>query len=207
MIPAIMLLVVLFGWMCSKIDRPIKSDLGIYRDEKKYSLGIKNFGSIFQWVVPVLLFVQLFTMTSYFSWGVPYLTTKDYQVMYTALEAIPKDTPVMSEVEDVMLNTGRDPISEPSFFSQLALQGQMDITPVLNMVKTKKIGLIIQEWDINTYWDPPTATFPSWFPSKIAEFYKIGILRSTPEMAAAIRDNYQLEAQSGRIWIYEPKSE
>lgn len=204
MMPAAVILVVIFAWRVSKLEIPIKKNFGIFVEEKKYSLGLSSSDGL-KMFIPILLLSQLFSLPSYYSWGVNTVTTEEYKIVLDYISEVPKDTPIMSEYEELMIWSGREPVAEPSFFSQCVRKGVLDVTPILNMVKNKELGLIIQEWDINTYWDPVIGTFPNWVPQKVKDNYNMGVLRSTDELAEAIRDNYQFKDHVGRFWIYEPK--
>lgn len=210
MIPTAMILIPILAWEFSNIKGKAISlgkDYGIYRGDKKYSFGTSaSKETVFQLLVPVLLIIQLFMLPSYFSWGnLPESTESDYQIALDHLESVPKDTLVYSEIEELIIWTGRETLFEPSFFSQMANTGQVDITPFLNLVEKKQLGLIIQEWDINSYWEPTTGIFPGWVPENIRKLYTMGKLRSTDALAEAVRDNYQLVEHAGKFWIYEPK--
>ena len=215
MLPAAMILIPVLAWEFSR-SRSIPvgvgtyPDYGFYKGEKHYSLNIKaggNGASIFQFLVPVLLVIQLFILPSYFSWSnLPKSTFTDYQVVLSYLEKVPKDIPVYSEVEELMIWTGREPLIEPSVYSQRVINNKVDGLPFLRMVENKELGLIIQEWDINSYWEVTSGEhWPNWLPEEIRKLYTAGRMRSTDELAAAVRDNYQLVEHVGKFWVYEPK--
>lgn len=211
MLPAAVILLPILAWEFSKLRVKaveIKSDYGFFKGDKKYSLNTSvNGGTVFQFLVPALLVIQLFMLPSYYSWSnLPESTASDYQIALSHLGKVPKDIPVYSEVEELMVWTGREPLIEPSFYSQRVITGKVDGEAFLEMVRNRELGLIIQEWDISTYWQTTSGDhWPYWMPEEIRKLYTAGRLRSTDELAAAVRDNYQLVEHAGKFWIYEPK--
>ncbi len=204
-IPTSIILIPLLAWELGKLRTLPRVDYGFYKEGDRYSINIGSV-SIFKYLVPVLLMVQLFMLPSYYSWNkLPDSTESDYAVVLRYVEEVPKDVPIYSEIEELMLWTDRPPMVEPSFYSQMVNVGMVDGSFLLEMVSNKKIGLIIQEWDINSYWKGADGTFPSWISEEVKWLFTMGRLRSTDELAAAVRDNYQLVEHVGKFWIYEPK--
>lgn len=200
-----MILIPLLAWRFSKLRTLPGVDYGVYKEGKRYSLrGSPD--TVAQCLVPILLVVQLFMLPSYYTWNkLPESTESDYAVALRYIEEVPEDVPIYSEVEELMLWTDRPPMVEPSFYSQMVNAGIVDGSVFLEMVRNREIGLIIQEWEVNTYWVSASGSLPIWLPEDVRWFYTMGRCRSTEELAIAVRDNYQLVEHVGKFWIYKPK--
>ena len=159
--------------------------------------------------IPLVMILQIATIPSFSGWTKISQDTKDgYAVALQEIEAIPANVPIMSEEADLLADTNRlPPYVEPNFFSQNVRYGGLDPTPVYSMISEKKFGLIVQEWDVNSYWnwEDINRQIPLWVPTDARRFYSMAWLRSTGEEAILIRDNYQLLSHVGGFWVYEPK--
>lgn len=212
MIPAAVVLLPILAWEFSKLK--VKSNkLRIFYGNRYFGTDVSSVKS-FQYLIPILLVIQLFMLPSYYAWcKLPDSTEHDYKIAMEYVNSIPKDIPIYSELEELMLWSGRDPLIEPSFYSQRVNSGKVDGTLFLSMIENKELGLIIQEWEISTYWyeapegNPSQGNWPTWMPLEIQKLYTAGRLRSTDALASAVKENYELAEHAGKFWIYKPKSE
>jgi hypothetical protein len=163
---------------------------------------------LLMFTIPIVMIFQIATLPSFAGWTEITPDVKvDYAVALKDMQAIPANVPIMCEEADLLADTNRlPPLVEPNFFSQSVSYGRVDPTPVYDMISGKKFGLIVQEWDVNSYWtwNYDTRGIPAWIAGDARKDYSMALLRSTEEEATLIRDNYQLLDHSGRFWIYEP---
>lgn len=202
------LLIPIFVWRVSKFSPGKITSVKILVNEKMYNMGSLGGKDLLMIAIPLLVVFQLINYPNYSTWTQPPKgIEEDYSTIISYIEELPPGTPVLSEDAYILLETGREPIWEPSYFSEAAKHAGLDQEPLLDKIESKEFGLIILEWDIETYynWKPGIAGCVEWMPDYVRRFYSMGYLRMTDEMADAVLDNYQLKDKFYRTWVYEPK--
>ena len=202
------MLIPIFAWEISKLNtQKTLPRMGLVWKAKTWITELSA-RDLLMFTIPVVMILQVATIPSFAAWtSIPKSTKDSYAVALKDMEAIPANVPIMCEEADLLADTNRlPPYVEPNFFSQSAQYGGLDPTPVYNMLSEKKFGLIVQEWDVNTYWDwkPQVSSMPSWVPEAVRRDYSMAFLRSTEEEATLIRDNYHLIDATSRFYIYAP---
>ena len=204
------LLVPIFAWEASKLKISRKLPrTGIIWREKSWSTELKA-STLLAFIIPLALILQVSILPSFSSWTNVTQDSKDsFAVALEDLKSVPLDSPVICEDAGLLRDSGRlPPLVEPNFFSQSIRYGKLDPTRIYGMIERREFALIIQEWDVNGYWnwEYETRGMPKWVPAEVRKVYTMAWLRSTEEEAILIRDNYQLKHKTTRFWIYEPKT-
>ena len=159
------------------------------------------------WVVPALILIPAMLFQSGLLTGFRALsftpTGDDYsrgKMIVEILESTPG--PILCEDEGFCLLSDHEVFFNPFIMSELAREGTWDQTPFVNSIRNKEFGIIMLRF--NVYLDdhddkPGVGGYAGWD-------------RFTPEMEAAIRENYEPDRAVGRIYMrrdwhfYRPRS-
>ncbi len=197
------MLVPILVWRLSKLDT-VKSRIRVRVGNKTITTSMSG-GILIQLAIPILLIIQIIGLPSFAAWTAPNRDLRDsYEVVLEDINSV--DSKILSENFYLLYLTDRYPLHRPGYASVAMRHGDLDPTLLINGIINKEYGLIIQEWDVEEYYNwPVDLGLPEWIPMDIQRNYYMPWLRCTDEMADAILGSYQLRHHVGRLWVYEPK--